>query len=260
MDLSETEIPNCKHFDWEDWHRFFAGRATRPLPALCADHEYHRLPESLARSIAVFQLGESGGGTVVEEARRSRLPGIDDHYAEALGLFVEEEHRHANVLAICVRLMGGELLRENWTAKLFVRGRRLLGLRLKIMVLMAAEVVGLTVYRAIAERLPPGSMQDWLGEIVRDEALHLEFHAAFLRRQVRGPIASVVFRAAWRALAVAARLAVSIDHRRMFRDMVIDPAQLREEWRRIARRVEERVLQPETGAAPSEPTAHPRAA
>ena len=107
------------------------------------------MPGSLARSLAVFELGESGGGTIVEQARRSGIEAIDDDYADALALFVDEEHRHADILAICVRMLGGTLIRKNWTATLFVFARRLIGLRLKILVLLAAEWVGRRLIRLI---------------------------------------------------------------------------------------------------------------
>ncbi|MEE4162842.1 MAG: hypothetical protein V2I25_10060, partial [Woeseiaceae bacterium] len=93
------------------WHDFFRARAGRQLPALDRATDYSQLPPSLAASLAIFQLGESGGGTVVEQARASQLPGVDDDYANAMAYFVAEEHRHANILAMCVRMLGGELRR-----------------------------------------------------------------------------------------------------------------------------------------------------
>ena len=72
----------------------------------------------MARSLAIFQLGESGGGTIIEQARCSSLPQIDEHYAIATDLFVKEENRHADVLALCVEKLGGDLISENWTARL----------------------------------------------------------------------------------------------------------------------------------------------
>ncbi len=130
---------------WENWAKFFALRSNRELPALELDRDYSALPASLARSLAIFQLGESGGGMIVRQALHNKLSGLDEYYAAAMALFVEEEHRHANILAMCVRLLGGTLIRGNWTARLFVFGRRLIGLRLKVTVLLAAEVVGLSV-------------------------------------------------------------------------------------------------------------------
>ena len=53
------------------------------------------------------------------------MQGIDEYYAAAMALFVEEEHRHANILAMCVRLLNGTVIRSNWTARLFVFGRRI---------------------------------------------------------------------------------------------------------------------------------------
>jgi len=50
---------------WENWARFFAVRSNRALPALKQDQDYSTLPDSLAKSLAIFQLGESGGGTII---------------------------------------------------------------------------------------------------------------------------------------------------------------------------------------------------
>lgn len=128
---------------WEAWARFFVNRSKRSLPALEQDRDYSELPASLAQSLAIFQLGESGGGTIVKQALHNNLQGVDEYYAAAMALFVEEEHRHANILAMCVRLLNGTVIRSNWTARLFVFGRRLIGLRLKVIVFLAAEAVGI---------------------------------------------------------------------------------------------------------------------
>ena len=216
--------------DWQTWRDLFQSRADRLLPPLDADLDYTQLPRSLARSLAVFQLGEPGGGTVIEQAQRSQLSTIDDNYVEALDLFVAEEHRHANLLAICVRMMGGELIRKNWTAKLFVFGRRLIGLRFKILVLLAAEVIGLCFYRLIATRLPPCRMRDTLLQLVADEHSHLQFHCAFLKGQVATPFQRAIFKWVWRTMMFCAGLVVLIDHRRTLRDMSIDTRDFRELW------------------------------
>lgn len=227
--------------EWSEWRRFFKARAGRPLPPLVADHDYDYLPRSLARAIAVFQLGESGGGSVVGQAATSGLPGAGPGYAEALRLFCAEEQRHANILAMCVRLMDGELLASNWTDRLFVGARRLLGVRLKIMVLLAAEVIGIAFYRMVAERLPPGAMQDWLMDIVGDEESHVSFHEAFLAQQIKGFKEYLLFLVTWRAVLKAAELSVLLDHRRCFADMLILPADFKTQVRELGREVEARL-------------------
>ena len=155
--------------EWRSWRRFFERRGQRTLPELDVSEDYSHLPRSLARSLAVFQLGESGGGTIVKQAQDAELPGIDDDYAASVALIVREENRHANLLAMCVRMLGGQLLHKNWTARLFVFFRRLVGLRLKVLVLLAAEVVGVCYYQLLAARMPNGRVRQILFEIAEDE-------------------------------------------------------------------------------------------
>ena len=227
--------------DWQGWERLFESRADRPLPRL-AGRQSRDIPASVARSLAIFQLGESGGGTVVDQAKASRLPGTDDHYCEALRLFVAEEHRHANLLAMCVRMLGGELIRENWTARLFVTFRRLIGIRTKVMVLLAAEVVGICFYRLIAEHLPAGPVRQILLELVDDEETHLRFHAGFLRTQMRYRWQRALFRAAWRVTMACACAAVMLDHRATMRDLGIGAGAIWRRTRGITERAEVAVV------------------
>ena len=102
--------------EWHSWRRFFEKRSNRSLPKLDVSEDYQALPDSLARSLAIFQLGESGGGTIVEQLRNSTMPGVDHNYAESMSLFVKEENRHANLLAMCVRMLNGNTHRwqDRW--------------------------------------------------------------------------------------------------------------------------------------------------
>ena len=75
-----------QHCSWKEWAGIFRERSDRPLPPLEVDRDYSELPDSLARSLAIFQLGVSGGGTVISQASRTRLP----LRAEGHGL----PHRH----------------------------------------------------------------------------------------------------------------------------------------------------------------------
>jgi hypothetical protein len=216
---------------WENWAKFFVARSNRPLPALEQDQDYSAIPASLARSLAIFQLGESGGGTIIKQALQSRLPGTNEYYAAAMALFVEEEHRHANILAMCVRQLGGTLIRNNWTARLFVFARRLIGLRLKVVVLLAAEVVGLCYYHLLAVKLPPSRLRDQLLEIVEDERSHLYFHCDFLRSQTPSRWRKRVFVCLWRAVMASAAVVVAIDHRKAIKDLDIGLKTVLQRWK-----------------------------
>lgn len=216
--------------DWQTWRDLFQGRADRPLQPLDADLDYTQLPRSLARSFAVFQLGETGGGNIIRQARQSRLPAIDEHYAEAVDRFVSEERRHANQLAVCVRMMGGELIRRNWTARLFIVGRRLFGLRFKVLALLAAEVVGLCFYRLIATRLPPCRLRDTVLQIIGDKHSHLKFHCTFIEKQAATPFQRALFKASWRTLMFCAGFVALVSHRSTLRDLSIGFRDFQELW------------------------------
>ncbi len=215
---------------WQGWRRFFERRSNRPLPRLAVGEEHAGLPPSVARSLAVFQLGESGGGTIVAEARRSDLAAVDRDYAAALALLVEEEHRHANLLAMCVRMLRGRLLRRHWTARLFVALRRLMGLRFKVLVLLVAEIIGRCYYRLLAARLPHGQIRRMLGDIVADERAHLRFHCRFLRSQTCTAWQRFTFVATWRITVVAAAALFVVDHRSALRDLGLTRTLV---WRRL---------------------------
>ncbi len=228
---------------WKHWRCHFETQALRPLPP--APQDILEIPAAwrapLCASLARFQLGESGEGRIAKEIERAALPGIDDDYRAALKLFVREEGRHARLLAGMVRALGGTLLRASWSERLFVGGRRLLGLRLKLLVLLVAEVVGLGFYALLARRLGACSIGEQLREIAADEGMHLEFHADFFRGQVGGA-GRWVFRAAWWSVAGVACAVLLIDHRRTLRALAIPTTTAAGQLLRLLALVDRRVL------------------
>jgi hypothetical protein len=233
--------------NWQRWQQFFEHRRNKKLPDLDAPESYSDVPASIARSLAIFQLGESGGGTICQQARNSGIKAIDSNYADAMELFVNEEHRHAEVLAICVRNLGGTLIRHNWTARTFVFARRLIGLRLKVLVLLAAEVVGICYYHLLATRLPGTRMQTLLAQLVEDERSHLHFHCCFLRTQVSSVWKRLLFILVWRITMLAAAVVVMIDHRQALRDLKLSPSTVWRRWMAYSRVAERLVAKNQSG-------------
>src|SRR5262245_46061549 len=123
------------------WRDHFQRNRLRALPVLDGARIGLPLawPALLARSLAVFQLGESKGGRLATEI--DSIPGLDADYRAAIKLFIDEEQRHGQLLALCVRALGGELMTATWTKSLFVVARRLAGVRFKLVVLLAAETI-----------------------------------------------------------------------------------------------------------------------
>jgi lipopolysaccharide/colanic/teichoic acid biosynthesis glycosyltransferase len=216
--------------NWKRWAILFSTRRHRPVPQTLDDHSHQPWSAALAKSLAIFQLGESGGGTVIQQAKRSPLHGIDPAYCKSVEWFVDEEHRHAEILACCVQALGGECIQHNWTAKLFVSGRRMLGLRFKVLVLLAAEVVGICYYKLLAMRLPAGQIRDLLDELASDEEAHLKFHCDFLRLYAQGILPGLVFSLLWRLVTYAAAIVVIIDHRQALQHMDIPLKLVWQRW------------------------------
>lgn len=220
---------------WLSWRRYFENHRDRPLPDLHG--ATRRFPAHwlapLRESLATFQLGESKGGRLSEQIEHAPLRGIDDDYRAAVKLFVAEEQRHGEVLAAAVVALGGRLVEETWTETLFVGLRRHVGLRGKLLVLLAAEVVGLAFYRTLTSRLPPGPLRDALDEIDEDEVAHLAFHRDFYATQLETPASRVTIAALWWLVAGAAGLVVAVDHRRTFRALGVPAREVFERFVRL---------------------------
>ncbi len=205
------------HTHFAEHRRHFEKNAQRPLPRVV-------LPEAtphralLSASLARFQLGETGEGRIAQQIDRAVLPGVDADYRAALKLFVKEEGRHARILAEVVRGLGGELLHATTSSRLFTYGRRLAGIRLKLLVLLVAEVVSIVCYQTLAARLEAGELRDAVAQIAGDERHHLRFHMIFFRLQTdRSRAARALFSALVWMIGVCATVTVIVDHGPLFR-------------------------------------------
>jgi hypothetical protein len=213
-----AQLARCTNMTFARWRDHFEANRLRPTPDLT--RAAHGLPdgwaELLARSLAVFQLGESKGGRLVNEI--DSVPGFDADYRAAIKLFIAEEQRHGDLLALCVDGLGGELVQGTWTESLFVVARRLAGVKFKLVVLLAAETVGLAFYRGLTTRLPAGSLRTCIEEICADELHHMQFHGdAFRGRRA--------FRYSFYAVVALAAAVVLVDHRRTHRALGIPLAE-----------------------------------
>lgn len=170
-----------------------------------------RLHRAVLRSVQRFQVGEDGdGANLIAKADWAG----DAAYARAVRLFVAEEQDHARLLRLLLAAAESGTIDRHWSDVVFVRLRRLLGLRLELMVLMLAEVVALRYYRALRD----GSGDPLTGEvaarILADEERHVPFHCDRLREAFRDRPAGVrsAVRAAWWLLLAGTLAVVVWDH------------------------------------------------
>ncbi|WP_327046652.1 ferritin-like domain-containing protein [Microbispora sp. NBC_01189] len=198
--------------DFTGWLRDFEGAAL--LRRTWGDPDWSRgvrLDPALVRSLQRFQVGEDGDGAFLTgKAGRAG----DPVYAAAVRLFVAEECEHARLLARLLEAAGAATLRGHWTDAVFVRLRRLLGLRLELMVLMLAEVVALAYYRAVRDGAGDPLASEVAGRILADELRHVPFHRDRLRWSFRrsSRLTRAVAAGLWWALLSGVVAVVVADH------------------------------------------------
>ncbi|MFN0128534.1 MAG: hypothetical protein ACKV19_17820 [Verrucomicrobiales bacterium] len=230
--------------------------ATLGLPERC-----DLLPETgrraVAASLAVFQLGESGGGTRLLRwhARCKALRHVSG-LEEALRAFIAEEQGHAALLARVLDHLQEPPMQKQWTNSVFRWLRNVLNLEFNMQVLLTAELIAELYYGQLRLRCRDSVVRTAAGKILHDEMQHLAFQREFLTERLRST--SPLFRSLWRLQfrfihAVTSRV-VAWDHRHCLRTLGLTP---REFFRRgaAARRHFERRLEKQlaTAAVPALP-------
>jgi hypothetical protein len=197
-----------------DWLTYFEGnrRKRRDIPMNRCVTLDRRDASSLLCSLRRFQVGESGDGAHLLQSATALG---DPVYLRCLRLFVAEEQHHAQLLARAIDLLGGETLASHWTDRAFVFLRRRAGLRLELLVLLAAEIVGLAYYRALRDGVPDSTLLLISRQMVADEEAHLAFHCQALQRLLDRlpPWRRMLARTAWVWFARGAALVAWHGHR-----------------------------------------------
>lgn len=190
------------------------------------------LRRALVRSLRRFQIGERDGSRITDQVMTSDDPFLTEPLRVAIRAYIGEEHQHGRLLEALLRRLGSEPAARDASAAAFKVVRRLLGLRGKIMVLVAAEMVGAAFYNAVVETVDDDSVRSVLASIRDDERAHLRFGVVLTSAMVAtGSTRGAQWR--WRcgllvwlwAVTLGALLVVSADHAPLLR---------RAGWRRVA--------------------------
>lgn len=209
--------------------------------------------EALVRSIAIFQLGESGGGTRLRRYTRSiaTLENLKG-YQRAVDLFVAEEQSHAALLARTVTHLRGTLLKKQWTNSIFRWMRDLVNLEFNIQVLLTAELIAEVYFGLLSLRCSDPIVQTVAKKLLRDEMGHLSFQRDFLfeRLKTLAPAMQRLWRWQFQAIHLATATVVSWDHRDCLRSLNITPADFRARavrcWQSFQSRLERRLKEAES--------------
>ncbi len=223
------------------WLRYFDDRSGRELAAPY-DAPFAARPgrDAVARSIARFELGESGDG---ERIRRLAAATGDPAYARAIDLFVAEEGQHARWLGVLRKRFGGEKLTSHWSDGAFVALRHVGGLRREICVLLTAELIALSYYRVLSQAYEDPVLAAACERILLDERGHVAFHRSTLSLEFAemAPAARTAAVLAWRGFVAATVKVVALDHRHVLALAGVSRSEFEREVRGRARRLAEAV-------------------
>ena len=204
------------------WLNHFEYHAQHPrrLPHGLADALSSEERRLIARSIATFQLGEqSGGGTLLEAAKRfahaHQLPAL----IRITELFIHEERRHAALLRWFMEDHQIPLKSTDWTDRVFRRVRRLAGLELYLYVLISAELIGIVYYRALEAATDCLRLKVLARTLVSDELAHVAFESQLLLvlRADRAAAVRFLLRLAHRVFFAGTAGVVWLTHRTLLR-------------------------------------------
>ncbi|MCU1477632.1 MAG: putative rane protein [Subtercola sp.] len=165
---------------------------------------------ALARSLQKFELGESGEGAGLRSKARKRH---DPVYDDALVRFIAEEQKHSALFAAALARFGAERLTSDWTDRVFVVLRRLMGLRTEVTLFLIAETVAMEYFEALGRSSDP-VIRGVARRVLTDEVEHIRFQIDQLRVGFEHtPRAGRLFAAAaaW-MVAVGAATVVAVDH------------------------------------------------
>jgi hypothetical protein len=179
------------------------------LDGMCRLADEVRRP--LIASIRRFQLGESGDG---EQLLSKAAMAGDPEYLRAAELFVAEEQQHAALLLRLLGYLGAKPMSRHWSDAVFVRLRRLMGLRTELMVLTVAEVIALSYYGGLADNGPDSAVRAVAARIVADEHAHVRFQRQRLRAGFAdsGRLLRLAAFGFWWVTAIGATMVVAVDH------------------------------------------------
>lgn len=200
--------------------------------------------EPVVKSLAVFQLGESGSGSRLRRYAREVAP-LENYrgYQRAIDLFVCEEQAHSRLLGRLVQHLGGALLEKQWTNSIFRRLRFLVNLEFAIQVLLTAELIAEVYYGTLYLRVPDPAIRSACQQILRDEMKHLAFQREFLAERVMtfSPVGRYLWNSQFRIVHAITTRVVAWDHRHALKAMNVKPSQFVQRCHQARERFQDRL-------------------
>ncbi len=180
--LSKLQLGELKDYNWAAYFRENARR--QPVIEFTAEQYLTKKEKALIfPSIKMFQAGEASEGkhllkTVEQYVKKSK----EKAYLEAMKGFVAEENRHSYYLTRYMEYYGvkpkKKIALDGWFRALRKLGR----LRGEVMVLVTAEIIAKSNYKALAACTKSRVLKRICRQMLHDELRHLAFQSDTLYR------------------------------------------------------------------------------
>jgi hypothetical protein len=169
--------------DLEIWLNHFEYHAQHPrcVPAGLSDVLEPEERRLIARSIAIFQLGEqSEGNALLFSAWRFAKKHNAAPLIRILELFIREQQRHAALLRTFMEDHHLPQKQTDWTDFVFCSLRRLGGLEFRLYLLITAELIASVFYRALEVATGCQRLKVLCRTLVADELAHVGLESKLL--------------------------------------------------------------------------------
>lgn len=190
--LSDLHMTDIEHFDWaayfEENHAHRLQIDFEKEPQLSIEEK-----ELIFPSIRNFQKGEASEGRfLLKCAARYAKRNNEPEYLEAMEWFVREENWHSFYLKQYMDHHQVAACSDTMLDSIFRFLRKIGGLRSEVIVLVTAEMIALSYYRALAECVASPALKSICEQMLHDELKHIVFQSCTLYRMKTNPIERLI--------------------------------------------------------------------
>ena len=188
ISLSTLPMKDLSRFDWI---AHFEANNDHRLQIDFSKEPKLTSPEKnlISPSIQIFQKGEASEGRFLlhcarRYANRSQAP----EYSEAMEWFVREENWHSSYLKKFMDYHQIPVRPHSFLNGMFRFLRKTGGLRSEIIVLVTAEMIALSYYRALAACVSSPALESICRQMLKDELPHIVFQSHTLYKLKSHPV------------------------------------------------------------------------
>ena len=180
--LTDTKIENLRTFHWIEYFKYNNSHLLKLdfSNTMELSDEEKRL---ITPSIRAFQIGEgSKGKHLIKEAKDFAIKKDYKEYAEIMKWFIMEENRHSQTLKKYMEVYQIKAVSELWIDRIFRFLRKMAGLECEIIVLVTAEMIALSYYRALSNATGSKLLKTICSQMLRDELKHVVLQSDTLHK------------------------------------------------------------------------------